>query len=93
MSETFDYLVRTEYRRQMELKQQGRFEFEIGEPGCGLYRSVSILTEEVGEVARAVNEGDYAGLKEELVQVAACCRKWFHYLEQEEPLEDPNSRI
>jgi NTP pyrophosphatase (non-canonical NTP hydrolase) len=30
-----------------------------------------VLVEEVGEVARAINDGDGAGLKLELVQVAA----------------------
>lgn len=89
----FDDAVIRECARQTELKKAGKFQLEIGEPGCSVFQSVSILTEELGEVARAVNERDRENLKEELVQVAACCRKWFHHLEQEELLEDPNSRI
>jgi NTP pyrophosphatase (non-canonical NTP hydrolase) len=34
-------------------------------------RWLRVLVEEVGEVARAIEEGDGAGLKRELVQVAA----------------------
>lgn len=89
----FDDAVIRECARQTELKNAGRLPFEIGEPGCSVYWSVSILTEELVEVVRAVNARDRENLKEELVQVAACCRKWYGYLQQEDALEDPNSRI
>lgn len=36
----------------------------------------TILGEEVGEVAHAVNEHDRENLMEELVQVAAVCAQW-----------------
>lgn len=41
-----------------------------------LDRKLTILTEEVGEVARAVLNGDIANLHEELVQVAAVAVAW-----------------
>lgn len=47
------------------------------------HERVSVLLEEVGEVARAVLEGDRAGLADELVQVAAVVFAW---LEAEEDL-------
>lgn len=92
MSEFDDAVIR-ECARQTELRRAGRFPFEIGEPGCSVYRSVSILTEELGEVSRAVNDKDRANLKEELVQVAACCRKWYGYLQQEDDVENADRSI
>lgn len=38
--------------------------------------NLSILLEEVGEVAHALNEKDSENLKEELAQVAAVCAMW-----------------
>lgn len=43
-------------------------------------RSVVILAEEFGEVARAVYECDPENLVEELVQVAAVCVAWLETL-------------
>lgn len=40
----------------------------------------TILGEEVGEVAHAVNEHDRENLIEELVQVAAVCAQWLKAL-------------
>lgn len=76
----FDAAVARECERQSELKAQGRFEYVIGE--CDPYRSVAILTEEIGEVARAVNDSKPAHLREELIQVAACCRSWVSFLDK-----------
>lgn len=42
-----------------------------------------VLSEEVGEVARAVLQGDRYGLREELVQVAAAVVAWLEQLERE----------
>lgn len=39
-------------------------------------RRMSILVEEVGEVAHAINEHDDANLEEELIQVAAVAVAW-----------------
>ncbi len=44
---------------------------------------VSILVEEVGEVARAALEADGAELRKELVQTAAVCVKWLEVLSYE----------
>lgn len=40
------------------------------------YQCLSVLTEEVGEVARAINEDDLAELETELIQIAAVCSAW-----------------
>ena len=45
-----------------------------------LLELVVVLTEEVGEVARAVLEDDQQNLQEELVQVAAVCQKIYEAL-------------
>lgn len=37
---------------------------------------LAILTEEVGEIAKAINERDFVGLRKEIVQVAAVCVRW-----------------
>ena len=42
---------------------------------------VAVLTEEVGEVARAVLVGDVANLRDELVQVAAVAVAWLESFE------------
>ena len=41
---------------------------------------VGVLTEENGEVAKAVLERDDKGLKKELCQLAACCVAWLESL-------------
>jgi NTP pyrophosphatase (non-canonical NTP hydrolase) len=37
---------------------------------------LAILVEEIGEVAKAIVEGDDDGLRDELVHVAAVCAQW-----------------
>lgn len=68
---TFDALVREERSRQD--KKWGP---ECPQP----LQMVSVLTEELGEVARAVNDGDAQNLEDELVQVAASARKFYEWL-------------
>lgn len=41
---------------------------------------VAVLTEEVGEVARAMLDGDGEGLRRELVQVAAVAVAWLEMM-------------
>lgn len=41
---------------------------------------IAVVSEEVGEVARALLEGDRAALRRELVQVAAVCVAWLESL-------------
>lgn len=44
-------------------------------------RELSVLTEEVGEVARAINDHEPLDqLRDELVQVAAVCVRWLEFL-------------
>ena len=38
--------------------------------------ALSILAEEFGEVAQAINERDWPNLEEELIQVASVCVAW-----------------
>lgn len=42
--------------------------------------ALSVLAEEFGEVAKAINEGDHENLKEELVQLASVCLRWYEGL-------------
>jgi NTP pyrophosphatase (non-canonical NTP hydrolase) len=53
-----------------------------GLAGDDLFRKVAILTEECGEVANAVLEGDWYNLKRELVQVAAVAAAWLESIEE-----------
>lgn len=46
------------------------------------FQRLSVLTEEVGEVAMALNDGDLAHAREELVQVAAVAVAWLEVLEE-----------
>ena len=68
---TFDALVREERSRQDK-----KWGSECPQP----LKMVSVLTEELGEVARAVNDGDAKNLEDELVQVAASARKFYEGL-------------
>lgn len=43
---------------------------------------LSILMEEVGEVARAIQLKDINNLKEELIHVSAVCIRWMEELDQ-----------
>jgi hypothetical protein len=44
-----------------------------------LRRPLQVLVEEVGEVARALEERDVVNLRAELVQVAAVCCRWLEH--------------
>jgi hypothetical protein len=44
----------------------------MGGPNMSRSQRLVVLTEELGEVARAILDGDEAGLRHELTQVAAC---------------------
>lgn len=82
--------ITAERARQEKLRVEGKFAFTLDMhevdatkvhrpippvPVTNLMR-YPILAEEVGEVARAMNDGNDANLKEELVQVAALCCAW-----------------
>jgi NTP pyrophosphatase (non-canonical NTP hydrolase) len=82
---TFDeisFLVKKELRRQIDLKSSGKFTYtaeDYAQMGK-LHVNMSMLTEEIGEVARAINEDNSAStipdLKAELIQVIAVATSW-----------------
>lgn len=70
-----------ELQRQIALKESGRFTFTCQEmPDLD---NLSILVEELGEVAQAVEGGDVASLREELVQLAAVASGWVKRIDTE----------
>lgn len=68
--------VDDERERQENLKQEGAFADTCASPTMLPAMKLVVLTEEVGEVARALLEGDDAKLWEELIQVAAVAVAW-----------------
>lgn len=81
--------VRDERTRQEWLKQAGRFEFTPADPGMSNGQRLGCLMEELGEVARAMLEGENAvndkhdvDLRKELIQVAALAVAWVEYLDR-----------
>ena len=79
--------VAKEQRRQRALKKDGKFEYIAGESSD--QHALIVLMEEVGEVARAVNDGEPSShLYEELIQVAAVAQSHAkHVLKRGEPSE------
>lgn len=81
--------IHRERTRQERLKENGRFRFTCADHGITEAEKLSILVEEVGEVARAVAEradlvtdkqrGD---LRTELIQVAAVATAWAESLSE-----------
>lgn len=76
-----------ERMRQEDLKLQGRFKYTCADHQLAPGEKLAILTEEVGEVARAILEGGNivsdkhsADLRKELVQVAAVALAWVESL-------------
>jgi NTP pyrophosphatase (non-canonical NTP hydrolase) len=70
--------VSHERDRQERLKADGRFAYTCADAGIDGFARFAILLEEVGEVARALNEADIDGpnLRAELLQVAAVAVAW-----------------
>lgn len=81
--ERAESLVNCELRRQNDLQEQGKFTYVAYDKECPLIVRLAMLTEEVGEVARAIQELDEQNLKEELVQIAAIAISWVARLEEE----------
>lgn len=77
--------------RQKDLFRAGKIAFDCASPVVSDHRKMSVLTEEIGEVAKEVNEAETGEnkkqarvrLKTELVQVAAVAIAWLEALEQE----------
>lgn len=75
-----DLLVRTKNRTQAYildkiLEERVRQDGKFGQSPRGLHSSVwlTVIMEELGEVARSIIDGDSENYKNELIQVAACC--------------------
>lgn len=68
--------VSDERIRQERLKAAGKFPYTPEDPQCSNQEALTILVEEVGEVARALQEKDVENLKDELIQVAAVAVAW-----------------
>lgn len=66
--------------RQEELKAAGKFVYTAADPECPDVTRITMLVEEIGEVARAMQNNDLDNLKEELTQVAAITFAWLEYL-------------
>lgn len=64
------------HREQMDTKWGDKSIVAISKP----HFVVTLLTEEVGEVARAVLEEDADGLKAELLDVIQICTAWLEAL-------------
>lgn len=68
--------IRLERARQEWLRAEGKFVRTCADPAMPPCEKVTVLLEEVGEVARAVLEKDEASMRHELVQVAAVVVAW-----------------
>lgn len=55
----------------------------VFDQGNGPFFSVSILTEEAGEVAKALNDGNTQHAMKELAQTAAVCLRFIDFLRGE----------
>ena len=84
-------LISVERKRQDRLKAEGKFPFTCADVGLSHEQRFSILSEEVGEVARELNEAnikfhqmgypyhiclDGVRLRKELVQIGAIISAW-----------------
>lgn len=74
--------VADERERQERLKAKGKFahtcaDVELSDDVC-----CRVLGEEFGEVCRAINDGDLANLREELIQVAAVAVAWVERIDR-----------
>ena len=54
----------------------------VFDEGKGLYYGVSVLAEEVGEVAQALNDGDRNHAVDEIYQVIAVCLRLINKIER-----------
>lgn len=80
--------VSLERERQESLKKVGKIPFTCADDGVDAGRRLAVLTEEVGEVAREICDGNTTTLetqhklKTELVQVAAVAVAWVEFLDR-----------
>ena len=74
--------VGRERSRQEQLKAKGKFTYTCADAEMTDGQRLAVLVEEVGEVARAMNDGK--GLREELIQVAAVAVAWVEAIDTAE---------
>ena len=74
MTGPFDSIT-LERNRQDRLVEKGVLPFTLADDACSLHYAMTVLCEELGEVAQEVQKYPLNpdALREELVQVAACC--------------------
>jgi MazG nucleotide pyrophosphohydrolase domain len=68
--------VLLELDRQLELKASGKFSRTCEDMADEPYFAFTVLVEEIGEVARAMQNADEENFKEELTQIAAIAIAW-----------------
>lgn len=59
-----------------ELRRTGRFQYLADDEDCPDVMRLAALTEELGEVARCLHDGDRVGLPRELSQLAGIAIAW-----------------
>ncbi len=69
-------LVALERTRATMLKAEGSLDYLASDPDCPNILRLAALAEELGEVARAVHDGDDESLAVELVQLAGVAVAW-----------------
>jgi hypothetical protein len=74
-AEIFEAISR-ECRRQELLAGASKIPFTCAWTSASDGDKCLVLTEELGEVARAFQEGNLEHAKVELIQLAACCVAW-----------------
>lgn len=68
--------------RALELRVAGRLAWTADDPGCPDVLRLAALMEELGEVARALHDGNREELDRELSQVAGVALAWGCALQQ-----------
>lgn len=86
--------VRKERTRQEQLKSEGKFSYTCADHEMSNGKCLAVLMEEVGEVAKELNESDdvsleqhMSSLRAELIQVAAVAVAWAEGLMTREGVE------
>lgn len=81
--------IADERAAQEKLKAEGRFKYTCADPDMPDQECLTVLVEEVGEVARAVlekarlaNDAHGKDLRKELIQVAAVAVAWIERLDR-----------
>jgi hypothetical protein len=87
----------TERFRQARLISAGRFDRDMADPALAPCEKLTVLSEEFGEVAEIIADSlttaaarragpDVVHLREELIQLAACCVGWVEQLDGVDPI-------